>query len=415
MSTVVVVGASVAGVRCVQALRLAGFDGHVILVGDEPDIPYDKPPLSKQYLAGSFDAERLTLLSRAAAHKAGVDLRLGAGAESLDVAGHRVRMDDGSVLSYDTCVIATGASARPSPWATSSGVHVIRTRGDSDALRGALSAGGPVVVVGGGFIGAEAASTARGFGCDVTVVDPLKLPIARVVGDEVGDLLGGVHARNGVTTRFGVGVAGITGEQGALEVRLTDGEVLAAATVVVGIGAVPNDGWLASSGLLIADGVVCDEYCRAVDAPDVYAAGDVARWQHRRHGSSMRVEHWTNAVEQAALVARNIAATEALQAYEPVEYVWSDQYDWKIQMAGSPALATEVRLTGDLDAGAGRFAALYGDENGRLSGAVTVNWPRGLVECRKMLGSDFSLDGAVAAIGRLYPVAGPRQEHDAAR
>jgi NADPH-dependent 2,4-dienoyl-CoA reductase/sulfur reductase-like enzyme len=400
--TVVVVGSSVGGVRTAQALRSEGFSGRIVLVGEESQLPYDKPPLSKQFLAGEWDTDRVTLLTDDAAKRARIELRLGVAAERLDVAGRQVLLADGSRLDYDAVVIATGASARPSPWAATSGVHVVRTLVDSRALQADLRGEGPVVVVGGGFIGAEVAASAHALGHEVTVVDPLPAPIGRVVGRELGEHFTALHHRHGVVTRFGTGVEAVDGVAGALRVELTDGSELRAATVVVGIGAVPNDGWLADSGLLIESGVVCDEYCRAVDATDVYAVGDVARWFHPTHSEYMRIEHWTNAVDHAGTVAHNIAHPEDLRVHRAVEYVWSDQYDWKIQIVGLPARCRRHELVGELTGDRPRAAAAFTDESGLLRGAVTVNWPRALITCRRLVAEGASFDDAV---GRLTELA----------
>ncbi len=397
----VVVGASVAGVRTAQALRREGFVGRIALVGDEQELPYDKPPLSKQYLTGHYDEAKLQLLTPEGAASIGVELRLGVAATQLDVAGHRVHVSDTSFLDYGACVIATGASARPSPWAARSGVHLLRTRGDSDQLRGSLRAGRSVVVVGAGFIGAEVAAAATSFGCRVTVVDPLTAPASRVVGDQVGQLLETVHTRHGVATRFGVGVASLEGEEGRIEVGLTDSRVLRADVAVVGIGALPNDPWLVGSGLTVDDGILCDEFCRAVDARDVWCAGDVARWLHPGHGETTRVEHWTNAVEQAACVAHNITHPDDLRPHRPVEYVWSDQYDWKIQIVGRPLRGVEHHLVGDPEQTPPRWAALFAGEGGHLEGAVTVNWPRASVDCRRLTASGAGVGDAVATVSQL--------------
>jgi phthalate 3,4-dioxygenase ferredoxin reductase subunit len=402
--TVVVVGSSVGGVRTAQALRSEGFDGRVVLVGEEARSPYDKPPLSKQFLAGSWGAERVALLTDAAAEKAGIELRLGVAAERLDVAGRQVVLADGQRLDYDAVVIATGAAARPSPWAARSGVHVLRTMDDAESLQIDLRRDGHVVVVGGGFIGAEVAATARSLGREVTVVDPLPTPIGRVVGAEVGAHFAELHRRHGVATRFGTGVESIEGGAGNLRVVLTDGTELSAATVVVGIGATPNDGWLADSGLLVENGVLCDEFCRAVDAPAVHAVGDVARWFHPDHGEHVRVEHWTNAVDQAVCVAHNIAHPDDLHAYRPVEYVWSDQYDWRIQIVGLPHRGTGHHLVGDPSAGRPRFAALYRGADGQLGAAVTVNWPKALVTCRRLVAAGATFVDAVAQVDALGAV-----------
>jgi NADPH-dependent 2,4-dienoyl-CoA reductase/sulfur reductase-like enzyme len=398
---VVVVGASVCGVRTAQALRREGFAGQIVLVGEEQEPPYDKPPLSKQYLTGSYSETKLRLLTFDAASSLGVEMRLGTAATGLDVAGHRLHLSDTSSLDYGACVIATGASARPSPWTARTGVHLLRTRADSDRLRSSLRPGRSVVVVGGGFIGAEVAAGATALGCLVSVVDPLPSPASRVVGDDVGALLGTVHARHGVATRFGVGVASLEGAEGQIDVGLTDGSTLRADLAVVGIGAIPNDAWLASSGLPIDDGLLCDEFCRAVDAHRVFCAGDVARWLHVGYGDTTRVEHWTNAVEQAACVAHNIAHPENLRPHRPVEYVWSDQYDWKIQVVGRPDRGEAHHLVGDPDQTPPRWAALFAGEGGRLVGAVTVNWPRASVDCRRLTASGAGIAAAMASVSQL--------------
>lgn len=411
--TVVIVGSSIGGVRTAQALRSEGFGGRVVLVGEESQLPYDKPPLSKQFLAGEWDVDRVVLLTREAAERDGIELRLGVRADRLDVAARQVLLADGSSLDYDSAVIATGASARPSPWRPGSGVHVVRTLDDSRELHADLLRAGPVVVVGGGFIGAEAAGTARALGHEVTVVDPLPTPIGRVVGPEIGRYFTELHHRHGVATRFGVGVEAIEGVSGQLRIRLTDGSELAAATVIVGIGAVPNDGWLADSGLPLDNGVLCDEFSRALDAPDVFAVGDVARWFHPGHREYLRVEHWTNAVEQGVCAAHNIAHPDELRSYRPVEYVWSDQYDWKAQIVGRPMRGTRHEIVGELAGEKPRAAVLYTDDSGSLLGAVTVNWPKALVQCRRAVTDGAAFEEtltkvtALAAAPARPPVTSP--------
>lgn len=387
MNSVVIVGSSVGGVRTAQALRGEGFDGRVVLIGAERHLPYDKPPLSKEFLTGKSSESSILLLSEQAAAESGIELRLGIAATRLDVASHELHLADGDRLSYENLVIATGASARPSPWRPESGVHVLRSLEDSIELRDAFLRDGPVVVVGGGFIGAEVAGAALQLGREVTIVDPLPTPIARVVGAALGENLVELHRRHGVTCHLGTGVEEITGSAGDLRLQLTDGTELHAATVVVGIGAVPNDQWLEDSGLAIENGVLCDEYSRAVDAPGVFAVGDVARWFHPVRREHVRVEHWTNAVDQAACVAHNIAQPDDLRAYSPTEYVWSDQYDWKIQIVGRPTAGVEHELIGSLDGALARGAMLYTDPAGELCGAVTINWPKALVRCRRMVGA----------------------------
>lgn len=308
---------------------------------------------------------------------------------------------DGARVPFDILVVATGADARPAPWPVASGVYLVRTLDDSRGLARALAAAGPVVVVGGGFIGAEVASTAHAAGRNVTIVDPLTAPIGRIVGAELGAILTSVHARHGVQTRFGAGVESVDGREGDLRVTLTSNETLRAAIVVVGIGAIPNDAWLSSSGLLIDDGVVCDEFCRAVGHPGVFAVGDVVRWRHPGHKEDVRVEHWTNAAEQAACVAHNITHPDELRSYAPTEYVWSDQYDWKIQIAGRPHRATLDRIVGDLDVDPPQSAAVFGDQDGMLTAAVTVNWPKALMLCRRMIGAGTTVADCLAEVERL--------------
>jgi phthalate 3,4-dioxygenase ferredoxin reductase subunit len=400
--TALVVGSSVAGIRTAQSLCAGGFDGRVLIVGEETTEPYDKPPLSKHFLAGTWDAGKLSLLAGRPLDER-VELRLGVAAEHLDTADKQVMLADGTRVPYDVCVIATGAAARPSPWAACHGVHVLRSLGHSAALRQDLLRGGEVVIVGGGFIGAEVAATANRLGGSVTIVDPLPDPMTRVLGPQVGPFFTGIHERHGVGTRFGTGVVSVEGRAGDLRVILDDGSGLTASTVVVGIGAVPNDVWLRSSDLEIDDGVICDEYCRARGAQEVFAAGDVARWPHPRYSEHVRVEHWTNAVEQAACVAYNITHPDEPVAYRPVEYVWSDQYDWKIQIAGSPARMSGHHLVGDLTGTRPRAAIAYTDADGRLGAAVTVNWPRALVTCRRLLAAETDFTQAVTELDLLAP------------
>lgn len=399
--TVVIVGSSVGGVRTAKALRSQGFGGRIVLIGRESSLPYDKPPLSKQFLARSWDQSRLTMLTAEEADEAGIELRLGNAAEHLDLADRAVVLADGARVKFDILVVATGADARPSPWPVASGVYLVRTLDDSRGLARALATAGPVVVVGGGFIGAEVAATAHAAGRNVTIVDPLTAPIGRVVGAELGAILTSVHARHGVQARFGAGVESVHGREGDLRVTLTSKETLRAAIVVVGIGAIPNDAWLSSSGLLIDDGVVCDEFCRAVGHPGVFAVGDVARWRHRGYREDVRVEHWTNAAEQAACVAHNITHPDELRSYAPTEYVWSDQYDWKIQIAGRPHRAVLDRIVGDLNSDSPQGVAVFGDQDGMLTGAVTVNWPKALMMCRRMIGAGTTVADCLAEVERL--------------
>lgn len=398
----VVVGASIAGVRTVQALRAGGYAAPIVLVDAQADLPYDKPPLSKQFMRGQWDVGQVQLLDERGAAELEVTLQLGEAAEHVDLVRREVHVAGARVLPWDHLVLATGVRARRLPWRATSGVHELRTLTDARRLRATLDEPGPLVIVGGGFIGAEMAAAARARGRDVTIVDPLPVPIARVVGDDVGGLFEQLHHGHGTSTRFGVGVEDISGTAGHLSMSLTDGSWLSAATVVVGIGAVPEDGWLAASGLALEDGVLCDEFCRASRRPDILAAGDVARWFHPIHEEHVRVEHWTNAVEQAGVVAHNVLHPDDLRAYAPTEYVWSDQYDWKIQIVGRPRAAAAVtEVFGSTDCDRPRFLVAYGDSYGRLMAAVGVNWPRATMLARRLVTQRVTFADALGPLSLL--------------
>ncbi|MFD7206582.1 NAD(P)/FAD-dependent oxidoreductase [Streptomyces sp. NPDC059893] len=399
---VLVVGASLAGTRTVQGLRALGHTGPVTLIGAESELPYDRPPLSKNLLKGAWSepaAEGIRLATPAELDGLGVTLRLGVPAVDLDTVARLVRLADGTTVEYDVLVIATGAAARPSPWRPVSGVHQLRTLADARALAERLALGEPVVVVGGGFIGTEVAAAAVGHGCRVTVVDPLPEPMTRLVGPEIAGSLVDLHRRNGVSTRFGVGVVGIEGKAGDLSVELEGGERLMASTAVVGIGSVPATDWLAGSGLRLDGGVVTDRFLRAQGAEDVYAIGDVARWPHPGRGVDVRAEHWTSASDQARYVAT--ALTNGVEeGYAPTDYVWSDQYDWKVNAFGWRDPAGTSIVVGEVSAD-GRAAVVHADADGIACGAVTVNWVRALNQARRLLPAAPSAESVAEVIRGL--------------
>lgn len=386
--TAVIVGASVAGIRTAQALRREGYGDDIVVIGAEPDVPYDKPPLSKAALLGTTTIDAIRLMTLEGAHELDIELQLGVAATRLDLPNRAVHLADGNVVTYDKVVLATGTRARPSPWQGSNRLHVLRSAGDCVRLRTNLEQARSIVVIGAGFIGSEVAATAVFLGLSVTMVDPLPIPMSRIVGDEMGRLLASVHDDYDVVKRFGVGVDRVVEQGGQLSVELTDGTQLLTDVAVVGIGALPNVEWLDNSGLAIDNGVVSDQFCRAEGRDDVFAAGDIARWWHPRRGEHRRVEHWTHACEQAACVAHNICHPDDMRAYDPVDYVWSDQYDWKIQMAGHTAEDVRPEIIGDVTAG--RCAAIYADADGELTGAVTVSWPKAMLTARRMLASGGS-------------------------
>lgn len=379
-----------------QGLRALGHTGPVTLIGAEEHLPYDRPPLSKHLLASDWsDAviEGNQLLTAAEIDELKIDLRLGTAAVGLDTGTRIVTLDNGATVSYDILIIATGAAARPSPWKPQSGVLQLRTLDDARAIGARLSLGEPVVVVGGGFIGTEIAAAAVKAGCPVVVVDPVPEPMARLVGPEIASILVDLHLHNGAQTRFGVGVVGIEGEAGALTVVLDDGTRLAASTAVVGIGTIPSTDWLAGSGLTVDNGVVTDRFLRAVGVDDVYAIGDVARWPHPGRGHDIRAEHWTNASDQARFVA-TVITRGADEGYDSSDYVWSDQYDWKIHSVGWRDPAGTSIVIGDLVED-GRVAVIHADSLGIACGAVTVNWIRALNHARRVLASHGTADAMV--------------------
>ena len=393
----VVVGASVAGVRATQALRRLGYPGRIILIGEETAAPYDRPPLSKAVLSGRVTAERIALLREADLADPKVRVRLGTRAVRVHPERHELELASGKRLGYEHLIIATGASARRPPW--DPGLPVLRTLGDARRLSGLLCPGAHLVVIGGGFIGSEVAATARGLGLRVSLVDPLADPMARMVGTDMARHLAGLQAANEVRARLGVAVADVRRCSGGYEVCLADGTVLAADVVLAGIGARPNDEWLARSGLPVADGVLCDSGCRVLGWPDIHAAGDVARWTHPRHGQQVRIEHWTNAVEQAEHVARSVLNPAGPREYAPIEYVWTEQHGRKIQIVGRPRGQPVV-----VTAGRARLGVLYGDDREQLVGAVTADWPRAMLAARSVLAAGGRLG---AAHDRWLDLAGP--------
>ncbi|MET8719283.1 NAD(P)/FAD-dependent oxidoreductase [Streptomyces misionensis] len=369
---IVVVGASAAGLSAAEALRRQGYDGSLTLVGREPHPPYDRPPLSKQILDGSWEPERVRLRRPDDLEALGLDLRLGVPAAALAPAARTVTLADGTELGYDGLIIATGVRPRWLPGCGTPGVHVLRDLEDALALRERLAAGGRLVVLGAGFLGAEVASAARSLGAAVTLVEPSPVPLAHAVGQQVGAHLARLHREHGVDLRTGTKATGITTEAGrATGVRLDDGTTVAADDVLVAIGSQPNTDWLHGSGLAVGDGVECDRYSAA--APGIYAAGDVARWHNPLFGTTMRVEHRTNAAEQGMTAARNLLDPQRARPFAPVPYFWSDQYGLRIQAFGHLRGHDEARVV-EGDPVDGRFLVAY-RKGDRLTGALGVGMP----------------------------------------
>jgi NADPH-dependent 2,4-dienoyl-CoA reductase/sulfur reductase-like enzyme len=388
MNTVTVVGASLAGLRACETLRAEGFTGTIELINPEPGPLYDRPPLSKNLLAGQWEPERIALRKPEAFAALELSVREDRRAIALDVSSASVTLDDGSVVAGDAVIIATGADARRLPDQPSlEGLHELRTLSDALRLRDDLVDGSRLVVVGAGFIGLEAAATARARGCEVTVLEGAPVPLARALGPEIGHAIAEVHRRHDVEVRCGVAVQGFESEAGRVTAVLTDGGPERADTVLVGIGVRPAVDWLEGSGLELRDGIVCDDTLRA--APRIFAAGDVARWPNALYSdveADMRVEHWTNAAEQGAIAARNCLADAAgteRAPYVSAPFFWSDQFEAKIQFLGRSHAEAEVDVVaGDL--ASGRFCAAY-SLGGVLRGVLGVSMPKLVMPSRSLI------------------------------
>lgn len=377
---VVVVGASLAGLRAVHTARKRGFDGRLTLVGAEPHLPYDRPPLSKDFLdAGAAAVEPWLEGGQELAATHGVELALGEPATGLDPLARLLHVGDREI-NYDALLVATGVQARTLPGADHlDGVLTLRSLDDAARVRQALDAGARTVVIGAGFIGSEVASAARKRGLDVTLVETQPTPLVRSVGEYAGRALSDLHLAHGTDLRCGVGVDRVVGDHHVEGVELADGSSIEADLVVVGIGASPATSWLAGSGLALDNGLVCDSHLRA--GPNVWAAGDVARWDEPGLGVSIRLEHWTNAAEMASVAMTNLLDPENASPYRHVPYFWSDWYGSRIQFAGLPEGDPEI-VTGGW--GEPAFVALY-RRNQRLIGALALNKRGDIMKYRALI------------------------------
>jgi 3-phenylpropionate/trans-cinnamate dioxygenase ferredoxin reductase component len=344
--THVIVGASLAGAKAAETLREEGFEGRVVLLGTEEERPYERPPLSKDYLRGEAGREKVYVHDEGFYAEHDIELRLGRTALSLDTAQTKLELDNGEQLSYDRLLLTTGAEPRrlSVPGAELDGVFYLRSVRDSDALRERLGRGGAVVVVGAGWIGAEVAASARQRGLDVTLIEPASVPLERVLGKEIGAIYRDIHADHGVRMLMGTGVEAFEGDGVVERVRTSDGRVLDCDFVVVGAGVQPRTALAADAGLAIRNGVLVDEWLRAT-APGVFAAGDVANAQHPFYGEPIRVEHWANALNQAPAAARNMLGQSA--SYDRLPYFFSDQYDVGMEYSGLARGCDRVVLRGD--------------------------------------------------------------------
>lgn len=385
----VVVGASLAGLRAVEAARRFGHEGRITLIGAEKHLPYDRPPLSKEFLDDPAAVDTHFPGVAELTEGLSVDVKLGEPASALDVEKRTLTVGTEAV-SYDALLIATGVEARSLPGADAlEGVHSLRTLDDAVAIRAALDSSRRVVVVGAGFIGSEVASSARKRGLEVTILEGQATPLVRSIGEFAGVGLSSLHERNGTDLRCGVAVDALEGDRRVTGVRLVDGEVVPADLVVVGIGAAPATGWLSGSGLTLDNGVVCDSTLQA--APGVWAAGDVARWRNPDFDLDMRLEHWTNAAEQAAHAVRNMLDPDGATEYRHVPYFWSDWYGYRIQFVGV-ATGEPTVVTGRWDGDA--FTALFRDGD-RFTGALTLNRRADIMKYRAIIGRAGRWDEAL--------------------
>jgi 3-phenylpropionate/trans-cinnamate dioxygenase ferredoxin reductase subunit len=382
MRRLVIVGASLAGLRAAQAARKAEFDGELVMVGEEPHRPYTRPPLSKELLAGEHTVDRVQL----PCDELEAEWRLGASAARLDRGRRRVVLADGDEVEYDRLILATGSRPRrwPGVGADLAGVHVLRDLDDALALRAAFDGRPRVVVVGAGFIGCEVAQTARKEGLDVTLIDVAATPMLPL-GADLGAWCAELHREHGVDVRLGTGVAGLIGDGHVEAVELTGGERVPADIVVVGLGALPNTEWLADSRLTVDPGLACDATLTAVGDPDILGAGDIVTWPHPlAGGEAIRIEHWTVAAEQGQLAGRNaLLEPDQRNPYVAPPYFWSDQYHVKIQSLGLPGRADAIELLESTPDGS---RLVYGAaRDGRLVGIVAINAARRLGSYRLAL------------------------------
>lgn len=388
MRTVTVVGGSLAGLHSVQQLRQQGFDGRIVVVGEEPYRPYDRPPLSKAFLAGRARVDDLWLCDTEDQDELEAEWLLGVRAEQLDPVAGRVRLSNETEIDTDGVVIATGGRASRIPGTEDlRGVHTVRTVEDAIGLRADLTNGVEnVVVVGAGWIGAEVASTCHELGLSVTLLEASDVPLSRTLGDAMGSVFAALHTDHGVTLRCGERVGGFThvndgSGRRVTGVWLSDGTQLPADVVVMGVGMRPAAEWLAGSGITVSDGVVCDPGC-VTDLPSVVAVGDVARYR-TASGGTVRHEHWTNAAEQSATAVRNLLAGATVEHYRPSGYVWSDQYGVRLQVAGELANPDEVEVV-DGSPSDRRFVVAY-RQGGETVGVLAMNNPKLFTRMRKQM------------------------------
>ncbi len=386
---VVLVGAGQAALSATQTLRSSGFDGEIVLVGDERHAPYQRPPLSKEYLLGESGLEDIWLAPQKWYADNQVKLELGKRAVRVDRRSRDVELDDGRVLKADAVLLATGGSPRKFPGAESERVLYLRTLDDADRMRRYVRPGRRIAIVGAGFIGSEVAASARALGAEVTLLEAMKTPLERVLGEAMGGVCGSLHKENGVDLRCGVSIETIAcSDTGAL-IRTRDGECIEADAVIVGIGVVPNSDIAKASEITVGNGIRVDEFCRT-DVPGIYAAGDVANHYHPLFDCRMRVEHFDNAIRQGAVAAMNMLGVRT--SYADPHWFWSDQYGHNLQYVGYAPRWDEVVIRGSIEER--RFVAIY-LRNGKIAAAFGLNRGADILAVKFLLATQTAVDAGV--------------------
>jgi len=367
--TFVIAGASLAGAKAAQELRERGFDGRVVLIGTEPERPYERPPLTKDYLRGESEREKAYVHAADYYEQHEIELMTGTTVTAIDLDASTVKLDGGRELAYDRLVLTTGSEPRriEVPGAELDGIYYMRSLADCDVLRRRLDDSGRVAVVGAGWIGSEFAASARQLGLDVTVIDPLALPNERIFGAEVGGFYRDVHVQHGVEMLLGQGVEAFEGDGAVGRVRTSGGKVVECDFAVVGIGITPRTGLAADAGLAVDNGVVANERLET-SAPGIFAAGDLASAWHPFYEHHIRVEHWANALNQGPAAARAMLGEDV--SFDRIPYFFSDQYDVGMEYSGYATSWDEVVFRGDR--GAGEFIAFWLSD-GRVVGGMNVN------------------------------------------
>ena len=384
----VIVGANLAGGSAAETLRREGFDGLIHLIGLEPDRPYDRPPLSKEYLRGEKEREKLFFKPPEFYDEQEIGLRLGTGATRLDPAGQTVELDTGETLKYDKLLLATGGRIRKLkvPGTDLEEVYYLRTIGNSQRLAESINRSRKAVVVGAGFIGSEVAASLRMKGLDVTLLEIEPVPLRHVLGDELGEIYAGIHRGHDVDLRLSEGIAEIQGHRRAERVITSSGASIDCDLVVIGVGVAPQTRLVDGTGIEVDNGILVDEYCRT-SLPNIFAAGDVANWWHPGLGQRLRVEHWDNALNQGAAAARSMLGRQ--ESYAPLLYFWSDQYDLNIQYLGHAVKWDHIVYRGDPQQQ--KFTAFFMDD-GLVLAALVVNRFKDLRPTRTRIGQKMRVD-----------------------